>query len=480
MPAEGSLKELTNLCWLIRRWLGAEAPAITGQAGSPPCLSSASFRSTFTATLTLLLAFVSHASSADESVFARDVAPVLVRKCLTCHNDEKAKGGYRLHDTKVLLKAGDSGEAPVTAGKPEASHLFALLVHPDADERMPQKDEPLPKSDIEAIRRWITSGAALPEQPVRLTVLVPRVHSAPPAVYLRPVPVNAMALAVDGRMAFGGINEVFIRDAATASLQSRITNLPPQIHGLDFSPDGSWLAVGGGLSGQFGEAVVVKPAEPASRRIISSLKDLVLEVRFSPDGQLLAVAGADNAVRLFSTSDWKEALVLQHHADWVVSTAFSADGKHLVTASRDKTVRVCNVTNGQVEATYIAHAAPVFAAVFSADGKLVLSGGRDRAVHGWRVSDGKEQFRLKEFEGDIQRLVVRSNDLFAASSDKLVRQYRIDTKALVRTFEGHRDWVQSLVLPREAGVLYSGAFDGEVRVWKTATGEFDHRFAPAP
>ena len=123
------------------------------------------------------------------------------------------------------------------------------------------------------------------------------------------------------------------------------------------------------------------------------------------------------------------------------------NGKRLVTASRDKTVRVSNLEDGQLEATYMNHGAPVLAAAFSQDGKLVLSGGRDRAVHGWRVSDGKEQFRLKEPEGDIQRLLVRSNDLFVASSDKLVRQYRIDTKALVRTFQGHRDWVQSLVVP---------------------------------
>ena len=429
----------------------------------------------------LLLSTVGVVRGADDGMFARDVAPVLIRKCLICHNEEKSKGGYRLDDTRILLKAGDSDRSPVVAGNPESSPLFSLLIHPDADERMPQKDEPLPKADVEAFRRWIAAGALLPEQPIRLTTLVPRIHAAPPAVYRRAIPANAIAVTSDGtQLAAGGINEVFLWDSAGTRVLDRMTNLPPQIHGLDFSPDGSWLAVAGGLSGQFGEVGVQKPADPGSRKMLVGLKDLALDVRFSPDGRFLAVAGADNAVRLFSTADWKQARVVQAHADWVLSAAFSADSKHLVTASRDKTVRVSNVEDGQVEATYMNHSAPVLAAAFSADGKLVLSGGRDRAVHGWRVSDGKEQFRLKEPEGDIQRLIVRSNDLFVASADRLIRQYRIDTKSLVRTFEGHRDWVQSLAVPNAGGLVYGGAFDGEVRVWKVADGELERRFVPTP
>lgn len=419
---------------------------------------------------------------ADEPVrFAKEVAPILVRKCLACHNEEKSKGGYRLDDTRVLLKAGDSDEAPVVARKPEASSLYSLLVKTDPDERMPQKDEALPKADVEAIRRWIEAGAVLPAETVRLAALVPRGHSAPPAAYRRPFPANALAVSPAGnQLAVGGLNEVVLWETSGAKMLSRITNLPPQIQSIDFSPDGMWIAVAGGLSGQFGEASVIQPAEPTTRKMILNLKDLVLDARFSRDGKLLAVAGADNAVRLFSTTDWKEARVLQQHADWVVSVAFSADGKHLVTSSRDKTVRVSKVEDGELEATYMNHGAPVLAAVFSEDGKLVFSGGRDRAVHAWRVSDGKEQFRLKEPEADIQRLLVRSNDLFVASADKVVRHYRLDTKALVRKFEGHRDWVQSLVLPKAGDLLLSGGFDGEVRVWKLANGELDRRFVPTP
>src|SRR5688572_28425455 len=49
--------------------------------------------------------------------FQRDIAPLLQRRCLNCHNEDSAKGGYRLHTFEHLLQPGDSELAPVVAGK---------------------------------------------------------------------------------------------------------------------------------------------------------------------------------------------------------------------------------------------------------------------------------------------------------------------------------------------------------------------------
>src|SRR5438093_755975 len=81
----------------------------------------------------------------DQSVsFTNDIAPIFVQKCLTCHGAEKNKGGYRLDTFESVLKAGSSKEASVTPGKPEASALFQRISTTDEDDRMPQKNEPLP------------------------------------------------------------------------------------------------------------------------------------------------------------------------------------------------------------------------------------------------------------------------------------------------------------------------------------------------
>src|SRR5438876_1151610 len=44
--------------------------------------------------------------SSDAVSFKKEIAPILVKKCLKCHGPEKAKGGYQLHTFEVLMKPG--------------------------------------------------------------------------------------------------------------------------------------------------------------------------------------------------------------------------------------------------------------------------------------------------------------------------------------------------------------------------------------
>ena len=76
--------------------------------------------------------------------FSKDIAPLLQAKCVTCHNAEITKGGYRLHTFAELLKPGESKDSPLVAGDPAKSKLHQLLLATDPDDRMPQKDDPLP------------------------------------------------------------------------------------------------------------------------------------------------------------------------------------------------------------------------------------------------------------------------------------------------------------------------------------------------
>ena len=110
-----------------------------------------------------LLAVSAHSAAAPASSgavsFSRDLAPIFQRKCVTCHGTEKTKGGYQLHTFQNLMKGGESKEASVVPGQPERSKLFQLLVAKDADDRMPQKDDPLPAAPLALIERWIKEGA---------------------------------------------------------------------------------------------------------------------------------------------------------------------------------------------------------------------------------------------------------------------------------------------------------------------------------
>src|SRR5436305_1439759 len=91
--------------------------------------------------------------------FKADVAPILVRKCLGCHNDQKAESGLNLKTVALLRKGGKTaGTDIIEAGDPEASYLIEV-VGPDAAPRMPYKQPPLSAAEIKTLEAWVKQGA---------------------------------------------------------------------------------------------------------------------------------------------------------------------------------------------------------------------------------------------------------------------------------------------------------------------------------
>src|SRR5690349_706873 len=97
---------------------------------------------------------------ADEPVrFTRDVAPILVKTCLGCHDDRKAESGLNMTTFARLKKGGETlGAEILVAGDPEASYLIELI-RPDANPRMPYKQDPLSPAEIATLERWVAEGA---------------------------------------------------------------------------------------------------------------------------------------------------------------------------------------------------------------------------------------------------------------------------------------------------------------------------------
>jgi hypothetical protein len=94
--------------------------------------------------------------------FEKNVRPVLVERCLSCHAGEKPKGGLRL-DTRESLLEGGKGGAVVVPGKPKDSRLVSAIRHIDEDLKMPPTAK-LPAREIAAIEKWVELGAPWPEK----------------------------------------------------------------------------------------------------------------------------------------------------------------------------------------------------------------------------------------------------------------------------------------------------------------------------
>lgn len=116
------------------------------------------------------LASVAHGEKKAEPVdFAKQVWPILQKRCIECHGqvtsaDGKVrggKGGVTL-DSKAAILASKKGRL-VVAKKPDESLLVRVISLPAGNsDLMPpaSKGDPLAKEQQELIRRWIAEGAS--------------------------------------------------------------------------------------------------------------------------------------------------------------------------------------------------------------------------------------------------------------------------------------------------------------------------------
>lgn len=86
--------------------------------------------------------------------FAHDIQPLLNKRCAKCHSGPQRKGGLSINTRQSLLAGGENGRV-VVAGKSAESVLIKRVSASDPGERMPPEGEPLTKTQIETLQRWI-------------------------------------------------------------------------------------------------------------------------------------------------------------------------------------------------------------------------------------------------------------------------------------------------------------------------------------
>jgi uncharacterized membrane protein len=101
--------------------------------------------------------------------FQKQVLPIFEKRCSECHSTPSTDGGGRakkpkggvIVDTKEGILASKKGKF-IVAKKPDESLLVKVTSEPaDSDDRMPPKNkkEPLPKEEVETLKKWVEQGA---------------------------------------------------------------------------------------------------------------------------------------------------------------------------------------------------------------------------------------------------------------------------------------------------------------------------------
>lgn len=104
----------------------------------------------------LVVAMPQGVVSADEH-FKTRVAPILQRRCLSCHRDTVRKGDLSLQTRSSLIDGGY-----VTPGDSTDSPLLQTITPLDGSAQMPKDSDALKPNEIDDIRKWIDEGAVWP------------------------------------------------------------------------------------------------------------------------------------------------------------------------------------------------------------------------------------------------------------------------------------------------------------------------------
>ena len=149
---------------------------------------------------TILVVLAPDAFAAEE-IFQKRVAPLLQRRCLSCHSGAEPKGEFSLQTAEAALSGGY-----IEPGEASDSHLVELITPVDGRAEMPKDADPLTPVEIAVIRKWIDEGAKWPQG---LTLQEPRVDDFDWWSY-RP-PVRPPVPEIDHRWAKSAIDK-FILD----------------------------------------------------------------------------------------------------------------------------------------------------------------------------------------------------------------------------------------------------------------------------
>jgi cytochrome c553 len=94
-----------------------------------------------------------------EEFFEKQVRPMLVQNCVSCHGPKLQESGLRLDSRDQMMK-GVEGHPIIVPGHPETSRLISVTRY-DGDVQMPPEGK-LPEKDLAVLVKWVKMGAPWP------------------------------------------------------------------------------------------------------------------------------------------------------------------------------------------------------------------------------------------------------------------------------------------------------------------------------
>ena len=221
--------------------------------------------------------------------------------------------------------------------------------------------------------------------------------------------------------------------------------------------------------------------------ITSEFAHRVLAVAFSPDGRWLATGGGEPSrsgeIKLFDARTGELVRDFgEPHSDTVFGVAFRPDGTMLASCGADKMARVFDLASGQELRRFEGHTHHVLGVVWRWDGQRVVTCGADNVLKVWDFKTGEQVRTIGGHSKQVTALAVvpRTNQVVSCGADAQVRRYNTDNGGTVRAYGGAQDFLYSVSVDAGGRWVAAGGQKSVLWIWDLNNGRLLRQIGPPP
>ena len=307
--------------------------------------------------------------------------------------------------------------------------------------------------------------------------LILLVALAQPAGVVPASPVTAVRFSPDSqKLALAGGTTLRILAVGAKSPVRTLSVKLEQVFDVAWKPPqngqvGETLAVAGGRPAQSGAVEFLDPDSGQSIARSPDFGDLVYGIDFSPDGRYLAAASGDGRIGIIEVQTGKQLATLEGHSGPVLCVAWSPDGSRLASGSADRAIRIWNAKTWKEEQALTNHNGDVQSVVFTPDSKSLYSASSDATVRIWDPAIGRMKRIFRGCERDVLGLAYapEAHQLLAVSADGHARLLDADSGKFIKVFpkdSAPGAWLQTADVSADSRWIAWADTDGQYRLLK--------------
>ena len=317
--------------------------------------------------------------------------------------------------------------------------------------------------------------------------------------------INAIQFSPDGtQIAVGSSIGIWIYNLNTGK---EVDMLPGMSQAIAFSPDGRFIASGGGKFSFRGGGLQLWETTTRQKVALTDDHRSASALHFSEDGKtLVTLEGWGDAIGKLDVETGKGDVKNIEDRSWKKITRRSSPEPYALTHDKFAIggevgkIELWDTTTGKKLSTLSGHGGllppiedrlaiqednhdqpfflpdegvHVLVLEFSPDGTRLASGSKDKTVRLWDTDTNEELTILQKHTGWINALAFSSDGkrLASGSTDKTMNLWDTDTGELIATLTGHLNGIVALSFSPDGSTLASGSTHGTIKFWDTETGE---------